>query len=77
VFNAQTGQKLLAHLKMGDCELPCRCWEPNLGPLQEQQGRICNSTTSPVSVFPLCEAESFKRDLHMEILLSEPLQCLD
>ena len=20
----------------GGCEPPCRCWEPNLGPLQEQ-----------------------------------------
>ena len=40
VCNACGGQKKPSHpLEWGlkSCELTCRCWEPDLGPLQEQQ----------------------------------------
>ena len=33
----------------GGCEIPCESWEPNLGPLQEQQGLL----TAEPSLQPL------------------------
>lgn len=42
---ALRGQKRILNLlelelQIDGCELPSRCWEPNSGPLQEQQERM-------------------------------------
>ena len=39
---------------MGGCELPCGCWDPNSGPLQDQQ-ETAEPLCSPFSLY-LCTA---------------------
>lgn len=37
VCTALGGLKILWNMITDDCELPCECWKPNLGPLHQQQ----------------------------------------
>ena len=70
---------------MDGCELPCGCWEPNLGPLQEQQVLItAESTLQPqgiqtlevkilLQVYPSwSRASSLNKQFRSDLELSAP-----
>ena len=50
------------------CELPCGCWELNLGPLQEQQGLLAASPSLAPAHLEHCYFPRQQADLNVVVV---------